>query len=597
MKWLAVALAPPLLMVVAMLTVRGCYSLDVPAPLPDEARAEIVQALRGGPAPAHPAVAKRKGPIHVTLWREGRRAARVEGEGRSLVEAVADARAKLGDVTGATLQVDVVVARGRLAGSKLLRSFGIAPGLDGVGARISTPAGPRDIYLGADELVDAHLLEAWKPVKSVPDVKIGLDMLHIEARLAQRAALGPGVWGASSPRFFRWRAETFVETAGGTMPLWRGLKPPVTVTAETLMKGARDGGLYLANRVDARGRYEYLVDLATGEQVATPEYSLPRHAGTTYYLAQLYGVTKDAAILPALERAVAHLADLARRRCVGQTADGRPWVCLVDKGQRDGYMGSTALGVVALAEYRLATGDTRYDDLLRALVEWILEMQRPDGSFVHIYNPKTGEKLPDRLQYFDGEAALALARAEDVFKDPRLVEATERALDGILAFYQGTFAGRFFFGEEHWTCIAAEAAWPELKHPRYLEFCSDYAAFLRRQQFAPGEIASQPDLAGSYGFTPFVVPHNTPAGSRTETMISAYQLSVHHGRPDERIRRQVLAALGYLLRQQVTEGDLYRLPNPRDIGAIPGSTIDRTVRIDYVQHVCSAMLRAAPLAR
>jgi hypothetical protein len=29
------------------------------------------------------------------------------------------------------------------------------------------------------------------------------------------------------------------------------------------------------------------------------------------------------------------------------------------------------------------------------------------------------------------------------------------------------------------------------------------------------------------------------------------------------------------------------------LGGMPGSPIDRTVRIDYVQHVCSAMIRAS----
>ena len=40
-------------------------------------------------------------------------------------------------------------------------------------------------------------------------------------------------------------------------------------------------------------------------------------------------------------------------------------------------------------------------------------------------------------------------------------------------------------------------------------------------------------------------------GALQEAMISAYLLGRHQGQPDERIRQQILAALRYVLRQQV----------------------------------------------
>ena len=66
-------------------------------------------------------------------------------------------------------------------------------------------------------------------------------------------------------------------------------------------------------------------------------------------------------------------------------------------------------------------------------------------------------------------------------------------------------------------------------------------------------------------------------------------------RTDERIRRQVLAAMAYLMRQQVREETDFFTPAQDPVGALSSSSIDKLVRIDFVQHACSAMLRASEL--
>ena len=143
-------------------------------------------------------------------------------------------------------------------------------------------------------------------------------------------------------------------------------------------------------------------------------------------------------------------------------------------------------------------------------------MQRDDGSFRHLYDPAT--HAPDetaQLFYYSGEAALALARMYAVTKEPRYRDAAVRALDWLVGWYD-FFLGGFLYGEEHWTCIAAEALWPDVQDPRYEHFCDGYAAFLRDQQNQPGDFPDADDLAGAYEVSPFVPPYNFSAGSRTE---------------------------------------------------------------------------------
>lgn len=619
----ALVAGPPALLLALALAVRAHFAFDLPPPLPDDAVAAAMSTLRavvdGRPPsrPAHPALDRRLrhgGPVIVSLWVDGRRVVRLEGRGGTVAEALEAAARQLADAPRlgaldaaarrrARLQLDVLVARAPLATSVgLARAFGVLPGMDGVGVEVAT----KELFLAADELVEMRLLLAERLMPFM-EFDVGLDFRGVEAEMARRAALPPGEFTRSERRWFRFRAESFVERpeaargAGPPLRLVRGLPAGPPLTKEALLQGARDGGRYLVAHLAENGRYVYELNLTSGRG-SDPfhlggAYSLPRHAGTTYYLAELYEVTRDPAVRGAIERAIDHMVELVRAGgCAGTTADGRAWACVVDKGAAKAVMGSTALAVVTLAKYRQVTGDTRYDDLHRALVEWVLDLQLPSGRFVHIYDVPTRQRdETTQLLYFDGEAALALLRSYKEFGDERMLRGAERALDALVGWYGEFWTGRFFFGEEHWTCIAAEAAWPDLKHDRYREFCGDYAAFLRETQFQRGETPDQPDLEGGYSVTPFFVPHNTPVGSRSEAMISAYLLTRHHGKPDERIRRQVLLSMEYLLRQQVREENGWWTPVPTAIGAMPGSSIDRIVRIDYVQHTCSAMLRSIPL--
>jgi hypothetical protein len=341
--------------------------------------------------------------------------------------------------------------------------------------------------------------------------------------------------------------------------------------------------------------YEH--DLATGSQTdpVRGQYSMPRHAGTTYFLAELYRITKEPWLREPIERAFGHLSELlAAGHCGGRLPDGTEFDCVLDRGEKVSQLGSTALAVVALAEYQRATGDTRYVPLATKLAAFLLWMQRADGSFRHIYDPR--RRAPDESSqqlYYTGESALALARMYALTGDARYAAGAERALDWLVGWYD-FFAGGFFYGEEHWTCIAAEAIWPAVKKPAYREFCEGYAEWSRRGQPAAGDVPGQDDLAGAYDATPFVVPYNTPAGSRTEAMISTYLLGVHHGVPDARIAGQIRLTLQYLLGQQLRPDNDFAAIGAAD-GGIPVSAIDHTVRIDYVQHVCSAMIRASEL--
>jgi hypothetical protein len=469
----------------------------------------------------------------------------------------------------------------------------VNPGVEGIGVDLD---GRRAILL-PHELVAAKVLAAKRPSNAIPDFAMGIDLKRIGALLASRAGVKQPVKAA----LFRFRTDTFVERPHGArtdapVQLYRGIPPAPPLSAGALRAAALEGGRFLVAHLAPTGRYIYEHDLATGRQtdpLRSGAYSMPRHAGTTYFLAELYRITKEEWLREPIERAFKHLADLlATGQCGSTLPDGIEIDCVLDRSEKIAQLGSTALAVVALAEYQRATGDPRYLPLAKKFTAFLQFMQRGDGSFRHLYDPAT--QTPDdktELFYYSGEAALALARMHLVTGDPAYARAAEKALDWLVDWYD-FFMGGFFYGEEHWTCIAAEAAWPAVKNPAHVEFCHGYGRFLRAQQPARGEHPDQDDYAGAYNVTSFVPPYNTPAGSRTEAMISAYLLGRHHGRPDPEVRAQIASALQYALGQQIRPESEFNVVG-MGLGGMPATPVDRNVRIDFVQHVCSAMIRAS----
>jgi hypothetical protein len=613
--WLLIVWTLPSAVLLAVTAiVFGAYRIAPPARLDDGERVRVMATLRAALSDQDPPpcdVHRAAEAVGVTVWSDGRPLIRVDGRGADVGAAVAAAAVlvrtrpqikTMPRITDARIQVDVISGHAPLGDTELLMRAlalpGVAsllalnPGVDGIGAT----AGGKTALVLPYELVLAKLLSTKRPSETMGDFAMGVDLDRIAAMVGSRVGTRVG-----RDALFRFKTDAFVEQPAARrelapLQLYRGIPPAPKLSAEALRTAALAGAHYLVAHLAPNGRYVYEHDLTTGvksDPTRAGAYSMPRHGGTTYFLAQVYRITRQEWLREPIERAFAHLVGLMKDGgCATKLPDGTDVDCVIDKGEHEAQLGSTALVVVALAEYELATGDQRYRELSTKLSNWILFMQRPDGSFRHLYNPIT--RVADdktQLLYYSGEAALALTRMYVVTKDPRYRQGAERALDWLVDWYD-FFMGGFIFGEEHWTCIAAEAIYPAVQNPKYREFCDAYGAFLRQQQPERGEHPDEDDLVGAYNVTPFVPPYNTPAGSRTEAMISAYLLGVHEGVPDDALRTQITATLQYTLGQQIRPENDFDVVGDAD-GGIPGSPLERNVRIDFVQHVCSGMIRAS----
>jgi hypothetical protein len=547
----------------------------------------------------------------VALYHEGDPVLRVEGRGATLGAATLAAARALADGVGGVrdevrrsgrLKVDVLRARAPIITTiQPLFILSLVPGVDGIGLGF----GDREVLFTADDLMRADVLAAHQPARAM-DFDIGLDLDVLVRRLATAAGASSAEWRTTPKRWFRFRADGFIEPAsheGPPLVVTRGnTTHRQPVTREALLAGAVAGGQYLLHHLDADGRFGY--EYYTFQDQHLPPgagYSLPRHAGATYYLAQLYGATHDPAILDGARRAAAFLQKLG----AGGPCDRPDRACVGAPDDRFVDLGSAAMSLLALAEYQRNTGDAQFEAWGKRLASFLVYMQKPDGEFCHLYEPGIDKRDEQtKMLYYSGEAAFALAKftlLPSEAHEQRYLDAMDRGLDYLTGAAYDNLAGQFYFGEDHWTCLAADSAWDRLSDEhrrRYSKFCDGFAEFLRRMQFHAGESISgeQPDFIGSYGFSPFLPPHGTPVGSRSESAISCYLMDRRKGAPVEATRQQVLLGMQFLLAHQLTDDNAYLMRNPEAArGGLLMSDVKRYVRIDFIQHSCSAMLRAMEL--
>jgi small neutral amino acid transporter SnatA (MarC family) len=193
----------------------------------------------------------------------------------------------------------------------------------------------------------------------------------------------------------------------GAVVAFGAISPPENCpqpTDASIERAATDSVAWFVRNQHPDGTWLYQYDRSTGQ--AADAYNLVRHAGAVM---GLYAAA-SAGIPGALESADRGLA-WARDHLVEH--DG--WTALADEAS-GAPTGGAALLVAGLAERRILTGDTSYDDLMRSLGRFLAAMTLQDGAVIAQFDPVTME--PDaasRSKYYTGESYWAIARLHRLF--------------------------------------------------------------------------------------------------------------------------------------------------------------------------------------
>lgn len=192
------------------------------------------------------------------------------------------------------------------------------------------------------------------------------------------------------------------------------------VTVADAHRAAVASADWIANNQASDGQYLYDWDI-NADRPATGDYNAVRHAGTTMALYQFAAEGEVTYLDPADQG-----ADWLLERRVDNGA--RTAISVSPNGQAK--LGTAALLTVGLVQRRLATNDTKYDDLLRGLGNMMRGQQRPDGSMLDLWDSISGQPVPDRTSLFaTGEALWAIALLHNTWPDEGWDETAWLTLD------------------------------------------------------------------------------------------------------------------------------------------------------------------------
>jgi hypothetical protein len=571
--------------------------IDALAP-PDEqasrwALDRLESARLGEPPPAPPASAERwNGPVLVTAWFAGApvaRHVRAEGSLASAVVSAADAFAgdervralpgwaspSFGDMR-VRFTIECVLGEGPLLPPLPgLQELGLVPLREGLLARFRGAT----VYLTPEQLRAGRFYDAGVQTP-IPDLTFGAPIQLLVDQLARELQAQRFELDAEG-EVRRFRAHTIAEAS---YPDPRPLAE--LVTEDELRRASVEGAEHLLRHQRPDGRWTYLYD-ATANAEAPGAYVLPRHAGTTYFVAQvdrLHG-------LPAARAGALAALRWVERNSLRQCGDA---LCVESYGQVE--VGSAALTIVAAAELQAREPHVLTRQLIEGLTAFLRAQQRPDGELMHEYDLAAQRPIDVQHMYFSGEAAFALLRAHEVLGDARDLEAARRLMAHLTGAGWTFLGSRYYYGEEHWTCIAAGEARGRVEGTDALDFCGRWLEWNEHLQYREGETPWSSE--GAYGVGPLLLPRLTPVGSRTEAFINTYLLLRHHGRDTRRAREVVERGLSELLRWRWAPGPTHLFASPAGaLGGMPGSPVDLTSRNDYVQHAGSAWIRWAEVLR
>lgn len=380
------------------------------------------------------------------------------------------------------------------------------------------------------------------------------------------------------------------------------LAPPEhcpTVTRAELRASATEAVDWFVRNQRGSGRWLYLYDYETGEVDAEP-YNVVRHAGAILGLEQA-----ATAGLPGARAS----ADRGTDWLLGRVIERDDWAAVSYTGEV--AVGSSALFLSALAERRMATGDTDHDELMAQLGRFLVNQVEPSGGVLAYYDIRTEAPVPDvRSKYYTGEAYWALARLHRLFPDDGWDEAADR-IGHYLATERDRQEGHRLAIPDHWAAYGlAETVGaphgpgaPEGTDPSGRALTPAERSYARHQSGAFGaQVRWFAQLFGPWG-SPTRWFRGVPRGGGYGVVGEALSGLWRVARVDPAladiegpVAERALCNMGQAIEAQSTAEDA-AATGDEDPGRIQGAWYrDGETRMDDQQHMISALLRAEAIA-
>jgi hypothetical protein len=405
--------------------------------------------------------------------------------------------------------------------------------------------------------------------------------------LCRRAGLGVSDWRKEDVPVWELKTIGFMNDTGGSrrvLPSARGLASSVLVSTAALVRATRLAGDYM---VTARGdddSFLTLWDVLSGLRGGCE--SLTEQASAAAALTELGALGTGGNYLGVCYDAISFAmrsTDLDPHD-PSMAFTSRQEVC-----QELLQTEASARVLEALCRFHRASGLAEPLPWIRAVAQFLLYMQRDDGRFELKYDPAGPSKItPLKLADAVGPqaaGALALALASRELGRPELLQAAQKALDGIAAAADP--AARAWKPQEAAdlmdAILAVNQAAPQ---ERNLRLAAQVAACRRKAQLDEAD-APAPDLAGA-GLDAWP-PTASAAAADLNVFAAACLLD-----PEQRKQNEAAAegAARYLMRLQFVPENSYYMPDPKaGLGGFRELTGSNIVHLQTVDNALRGLIK------
>ncbi len=254
-------------------------------------------------------------------------------------------------------------------------------------------------------------------------------------------------------------------------------------------------------------------------------------------------------------------------------------------------LGATALAILMLREH----GNNTPSAVEKNLAEYILRMQRPDGSFQTFLESATST---EDEQFYSGEALTAIARMNAIHADSRFEEVLSKGYD----YYRAKLGKDFMPQYAPWHMQAYSIAYEKSHDERYAEYVFWLADGLI-QTMLKHDVRARPDEVGRF-FNPeypqWGPPHSASTSIYVEGLTYAHMLAKERGESAraQKYKDAILQGTRSLLLLQWTPESAYYVAAPdRVVGSFKISITDNRGRIDQTGHTANAFARVKEILK
>ncbi|MBI2653000.1 AMMECR1 domain-containing protein [Candidatus Woesearchaeota archaeon] len=388
--------------------------------------------------------------------------------------------------------------------------------------------------------------------------------------LCENSNLQKNCWQDDKIKLFKYDSISFLGAQNYVADIYRAVP---LIKQETVDKDRIYKSIMLASDWQLRvqkddGNYEYFFNPVT--EYYSKENNLIRQVITAWSMIQAFNLTGNKTYLLSAERNINYILTYMKR-------EGSLGYLEFNNISNLGSVATTLIAILELPNYK------KYDEEINMFSNFLLFMQREDGSFKSYYK----SNYSDDNDFYPGEALLALVELYNKTGNVKYLKAVERAFP----FYSDYFAKTKHFGFIRWQISAFYEAFKILNKEEYANFVFDMADWIVDKQYDEKN-AIYPDFSGGFNQNESVPTFSS--GVYIEGIADAYELAKSVGDTNraKKYGKSLNLASRFILQLQFDYNNSYYIEDAEEvIGAVRESLTSNNLRIDYTSHNILALIK------